>query len=288
MTRAVKSFNFKRFFLINIGIFVMVCGLYFFLIPNNLAVGGASGLAMLLNAVIPKIPVSIFLLAINIVLFGAGFLSIGKDFGGYTIYASFAMSFMLNMFEKLIPMDGPFSDDLFINLIFGIFIQGFGMGIVLNQGASTGGTDIIAKIVDKYTKFSFGNGLIMSDGAITLGAAFIYGANLGMYALLGIIINALVIDKMLSGFDSQYQITITSKEWSSINQYILKDLNRGTTIYIAEGGYSGRERKMIQTVLDRDQYVLLREYVRGVDSHAFMYVSTVSEVEGEGFTWGES
>lgn len=287
MSRAVKSFNFKRFLLINLGILILVAGLYFFLIPNNLAVGGASGLAMLLNAVIPQIPVSIFLLATNIILFIAGFVTIGRDFGGYTIYASLAMSFMLNLFEKFIPMDGPLTDDLFINLIFGIFIQGFGMGIVLNQGASTGGTDIVAKIIDKYTKFSFGNGLIMSDGAITLGAAFIYGAELGMYALLGIIINAVVIDKMLAGFETQYIITVSSREWKAINQYILKDISRGTTIYTAEGGYSGKERKLIQTVLERDEYVQLREFVRKTDHHAFMYVSTVSEVEGQGFTWGE-
>ncbi|MDO5713819.1 MAG: YitT family protein [Tissierellia bacterium] len=287
MSRKIKAFNVKRFFLVNLGIFILVCGLYFFLIPNNLAVGGATGLAMLLNALVPKIPVSIFLFGINLLLFIAGFLTIGKDFGGYTIYASLAMSFMLNGFEKFIPIKGPLTDDLFINLIFGIFIQGFGMGIVLNQGASTGGTDIIAKMIDKYTRFTFGNGLIMGDGAITLGAAFIYGAELGMYALLGIIINAVVIDKMLAGFDMQYAITINSREWKAINTFILDDLFRGTTIYTAEGGFSGKERKMIQTVLDRDQYVLLREFVRNTDNHAFMYVNTVSEVEGEGFTWGE-
>lgn len=279
------KFNLKRFFLVNVGLLILVAGLYFFLIPSNLAVGGASGIAMLLNAVIPKIPVSVFLLVVNIFLFALGFVTIGRDFGGYTIYASLAMSGMLRLFEHLFPMDGPLTDDLFINLIFGIFIQGIGMGIVLNQGASTGGTDIIAKIVDKYTRFTFGNGLIMSDGSVTLGAAFIYGPKLGMYALLGIIINALVIDKMLAGFDTQYAITVSSREWKAINDFIITDLYRGTTIYHAEGGYSGHERKMIHTVVDRQQYVLLREFVRKTDSRAFLYVSNVTEVEGEGFTY---
>lgn len=279
------KFNFKRFILVNIGVFIMVCGLYFFLIPNNLAVGGASGLAMLINKVFPVLPIGLVLLGLNAILFVLGFLTIGRDFGGYTIYASIAMSMMLSVFEKFIPMNSPLSDDILINLIFGIFIQGFGMGIVLNQGASTGGTDIIAKIVDKYTKLSFGTGLIVSDGLITVGAALIYGINLGMYALLGVITNAVVIDKMLAGFENKFSVTISSREFEKINTFIIDELYRGTTIYAAEGGFSRQDRKILATVLDRDEYIKLREFIRKTDQKAFMYVSTISEVEGEGFTY---
>lgn len=279
------KFNFKRFILVNIGVFIMVCGLYFFLIPNNLAVGGASGLAMLINKVFPVLPIGLVLLGLNTILFILGFLTIGRDFGGYTIYASIAMSMILSVFEKFIPMSSPLSDDILINLIFGIFIQGFGMGIVLNQGASTGGTDIIAKIVDKYTKLSFGTGLIVSDGLITVGAVLIYGINLGMYALLGVITNAVVIDKMLAGFENKFSVTISSREFEKINSFIIEDLDRGTTIYAAEGGFSRQDRKILATVLDRDEYIKLREFIRRTDQKAFMYVSTISEVEGEGFTY---
>lgn len=277
-----------RFLLINLGVLIMTAGLYFFLVPNNLAVGGASGFAILINGIIPSIPIGVILLVVNIILFVIGFYFIGKDFGGLTIYSALLMSVLLAIFEKLIPLEQPISEDLFINLIFGIFIQGLGMGIVLNCGASTGGTDIIGKILEKYTNLSFGNGLILIDGLITLGALFVYGPTLGMYALLGVIINGVVIDKMLSGFNTLYSITIVSTAHEAINKFIIEELDRATTLYVAQGGYSKNRRVIVQTVVERRQYVSLREFIRNTDPKAFIYVSNVNEVEGEGFTYEET
>jgi uncharacterized membrane-anchored protein YitT (DUF2179 family) len=279
------KFNLKRFVYINIGLLIMTVGLYFFLMPSNLAVGGATGLAMILNYLIPSIPMGIILAALNVILFIVAFVAIGKDFGGYTIYSSFAFSAMIAIFEYIIPMKAPFTDDLFINLIFGILISGVGMGIVFNEDASTGGTDIIAKIINKYTGIAMGKSLLISDFLIVVFASFVYGARLGMYALLGIVINSFVIDKIISGFNVKMNMMIISKELDSINDFILNEIGRGTTIYIAIGGYSKEEKRIINTIVSRDEYVRIRDYIRSVDNKAFISVSHITEVEGEGFTY---
>ena len=279
------KFNLKRFIYINVGLLIMTVGLYFFLMPSNLAVGGATGLAMILNYLMPSIPMGIILAALNIILFIIAFIAIGKDFGGYTIYSSFAFSAMIAIFEYIIPMKGPFTDDLFINLIFGILISGVGMGIVFNEDASTGGTDIIAKIINKYTGIAMGKSLLISDFLIVLFASFVYGARLGMYALLGIIINSFVIDKIISGFNVKMNMMIISKELDTINDFILNEIGRGTTIYVAIGGYSKEERRIINTIVSRSEYVRIRDYIRSVDNKAFISVSHITEVEGEGFTY---
>ena len=279
------KFDFKRFLLINLGLLIMTCGLYFFLMPSDLAVGGATGIAMIISALIPEVPMGIILGIINVILFIMAFIFIGKDFGGYTIYASFALSAIIAMFELVIPMADPFTDDLFINLIFGILITGVGMGIVFNQNASTGGTDIVAKIINKYTRINIGQSLLISDFLIALFAAYVFGPRRGMYALLGIIINSFVIDYMIAGFNVKINMNIISKEMDKINKFILEEVNRGTTIYHGTGGYSEEERYVINTIVSRREYIKIRDYVREVDDKAFLSIYKITEVEGEGFTW---
>ncbi len=281
-----SSFNLKRFLFVNIGVILVAVGLHFFLVPNSLAVGGTSGLSIEINHLFPFIPVPYILTALNTILVVIGFIFIGADFGFYTVYASISLGVFLRILEVIVPLSGSIVEgDIFINLIFGIFIQAVGIGIVVNQGASTGGTDIVAKIVETYTRFSFGQGLIMSDGVVTVLAALLYGPKLGMYALLGAFINSTVVDRMIAGFDTKYHITIVTKKVEEINQFILVDLYRGSTLYEAKGGYQKEDRTIIVTVVNKSDYVKLKEFIRKTDKDAFMYVSNVTEVEGYGFTY---
>lgn len=277
--------DFKKFIIINFGLLIMTIGLYFFLMPSNLAVGGATGLAMILSYLIPSIPMGVILGVLNVILFITAFIVLGKEFGGYTVYASLALSAMIGLFEIIYPMTAPFTDDLFINLIFGILITGVGMGFVFNQNASTGGTDIVAKIINKYTNVAIGKSLLISDFLITLFAGFVFGARLGMYALLGIVINSFVIDKMISGFNVKINMMIISKELDTINDFILNSAGRGTTIYHAIGGYSKDDKRIINTIVSRSEYIKIRDFIRSVDPKAFVSISHVTEVEGEGFTF---
>ena len=278
------KFDFKKFMWINLGIIIMTIGLYYFLMPSKLAVGGATGAAMVLSYIIP-VPMGIILGVLNIILFITAFLILGKEFGGYTVYASLALSGMIAILEIITPMAKPFTDDLFINLIFGILISGVGMGIVFNHNASTGGTDIIAKIINKYTRMDIGKSLLVSDFFITLFAGLVFGARLGMYALLGIVINSFVIDRMIAGFNVKINMLIISNYFDDINSYILDDIGRGTTIYHASGGYSSDDKRVINTIASRSEYIKIRDFVKDIDDKAFVSVSYITEVEGEGFTY---
>jgi uncharacterized membrane-anchored protein YitT (DUF2179 family) len=279
------KFDLKRFVIINIGLLILAFGLYFFLNPSNLAVGGASGLALVISNLLPMISFSLLLGIINVTLFIIAFIVLGKEFGGYTLYASLALSGILSLLEHLFPMTEPFTDDLFINLIFGILITGVGMGLVFNENASTGGTDIIAKIIHKYAHIEIGKSLLIADFIITLFAGFVFGPRLGMYALLGVIINSFVIDKMIAGFNIKINMIIITNEYEKVNDYIIHTIVRGTTIYHGTGGYSKEDKRIINTIVDRSEYIKIRDFTKSVDHRAFIAVSHITEVEGEGFTF---
>lgn len=281
----VKKFDFKRFILINLGVIIMSCGLYFFMMPSNLAAGGVSGLSIVINRLIPKFPVGLIMLAINSILFILAFTLLGKDFGGYTLYATLFMSFALMVLERFFPLQGPLTDDLLINLIFGTLCSGVGLGIIFNQNASSGGTDIIAKILEKYFNIGIAKGLLIADFVVTLFASYVFGIRLGMYGLLGVILGSFLIDRVIAGFNAKYSLMIISDKYELINNFILEEIKRGTTIYHASGGYSKMGKSIVNVIVSREQYIKIRKFVRDNDHKAFMTVAHITEVEGEGFTF---
>ena len=278
------SLDLKKIMKINAGIILLAVGLYFLLLPSNLVVGGVSGFATVLNHHYPWIPVGGFMMGANIILFILGFIFLGKEFGGYTIYAALALSLVIMVFEKFMPMEGPLVDDLLLNLLYGIIISGSGMGIIFYQNASTGGTDIIAKIINKFTGIDLGKALLISDFVIIVMAGMTFGIKLGMYALMGNIINSLVIDNIIAGFNKKLNITINSSKYKEINDFILMEMERGTTLYKAEGGFSNEERVIINSIVSKKEYLRIYQFVKAIDPVAFMSINFVSEVHGRGFT----
>lgn len=273
----------KRFLIINLGILIMAIGLYFFLIPANLAVGGATGIAMVIQTYFPNVNIGFLMIGINVILFAIAFIFIGREFGGYTIYSSFMLALVISCLNWMIPMNKPIVDDLMITLIFGIVIQGIGMAIVFYENASTGGTDIIAKIITKYTQIEIGKALFLSDAIITIMAGFSFGMTLGLYAFLGILINGLLIDKVIAGFENKIHAMIISESYDDILKFINNNLNRGSTIIDGAGGYTGVDRHIVNVILSRNEYVELKQYIRNIDPKAFITVNFVHEVIGEGF-----
>lgn len=273
----------KEFILINIGLLFVAAGVHFFLVPNDLAAGGVTGLSMVINSIVPQIPVGGLMLIMNVVLFIIGFIFIGSGFGVKTIYSSLALSGMVMAFEKLVPLKGTLTGDIFLELIFGILVSGAGMGIVFLNNASTGGTDIIAKILNKYFNINIGKGVLMADFFITLAAAFTFGIRIGLYALLGVLINGFVIDAVIEGLQTNKQVTIVTSEVDKVNTFIISMLGRGATIYSAKGAYSNEPKEIIQVILDRKEFIRLRNYIREVDKKAFISVYKVHETLGEGF-----
>lgn len=266
-----------------IGIILVAAGMYFFLMPNNLATGGVNGLGIIINSY-TGIPVGALMLIMNVILFVVAFLVIGSNFGVKTIYSSIGLSGMVWVMEKVWPMTKPLiADDLMVQLIFGILISGAGMGIVFNQNASTGGTDIIAKIINKFFHINMGKAVLMSDFFITLLAGVAFGIKLGLYSLLGVVINGFVIDAVIEGINVCKNVVIISEKGELIKKFIIDELNRGTTIYYAKGGYSGDEKEVITSVVSRKEFIRLRNYIKQIDEEAFITVNNVHEAFGEGF-----
>ena len=273
----------KEFIFINIGLALLTIGIYFFLIPNNLAVGGVSGLAMVINHYFSFLSVGLLMLIMNFILFIAGFIFIGPHFGAKTIYSSFALSGMIWILEKIYPINAPMTNDLFIEMIFGILIGAVGMAIVFNQNASTGGTDIIAKILNKYFHFDIGKSLLIADFVVTILATLTFGAEKGMYALLGVILNGFMIDNVIEGLNVYKKVEIVSKKGQQIKKFIIEELERGATLYTAKGAYTDEEKEIITTVVGKREFIKLKSFIKEIDKNAFIITYKVHETLGEGF-----
>lgn len=275
----------KTFLLINFGLLITALGTHFFLIPSDLAAGGVTGLAIIINDLLPQLPVGLIMIIFNVFLFVLAFVIIGKEFGGLTIYNSLLLSALIYLFELTFPMDAPLINNLLVNLIYGILICSAGMGIIFNQNASTGGTDIIAKIISKFTHLDIGKSLFIADSVVIIGAIAVLGIEIGLYSLLGVLINSTLIDKVISGFNTKYQIAIISEKDDIINRFITEEMNRGVTLLSGVGGYSKAEKNVIHTVIPRSEYGILKKKVMEIDPKAFIWVNLVNEVHGEGYTF---
>ncbi|MDO4754460.1 MAG: YitT family protein [Bacillota bacterium] len=277
--------NIKRFLLINFGLLIMSVGLHIFIIPMNLASGGVTGLGLVIKAYFPELNMGLLMLAFNFILFIMAFIFIGKEFGGYTIYASFALSGMIGVMESFFPISAPVTDDIMLSLLFGTLTPAIGMAIVFYQNASTGGTDIVAKIINKYTNLEIGKALFLSDALVTVAAAITFNFEIGMYAFLGILLNGTLIDKVIAGFETKVHAQVISEKINEISGYIHNDIGRGVTLLTATGAYTGQGKQVIVTVLSPREYIRLRQHVRAVDPKAFIIMSYVHEVLGEGFDY---
>ncbi|MCD6238195.1 MAG: YitT family protein [Thermotogae bacterium] len=265
-----------------IGITLITVGLVSFLMPYHIAAGGANGMAIVLNKFI-SIPIGIWMLIINAVLFTIAFLTIGFDFSVKTIICTFALSFAVQIFDTIIPIPKYNGNDLMLAVIFGSLLTGIGMAFTFSANASTGGTDIIAKIMNNVRGYPMGKTLLVADFSIGIANVFSYGINIAMYSLLAIVINGLTIDFVMRGMDVSKEVLIISEKQEEISKMILKDLRRGVTQLEAIGSYTGKERPILMTIVRRRELMKLHRKIKDIDPSAFVIVSSVDEVFGEGF-----
>jgi uncharacterized membrane-anchored protein YitT (DUF2179 family) len=273
----------KQYAIITIGIIIVALSLHLFLIPNDIAAGGVMGIAMVINKYIHILDVGQLMLIMNIILFIIAFIVLGTGFGVKTIYSSLGLSGSIWALERLYPVKAPLTSDLLLAAVMGTIISGLGMAIIFNQNASTGGTDIIAKILNRYVHMDIGKSLLITDFVVTFFAALTFGVEKGMYALLAVISNGFIIDYAIAGFNIVMQAFVMTTRADVISEYILNELGRGVTFFTGQGGYSGNELKIIYTVLSRKEFIRLRGFIKTVDSKAFITVSDAHEVLGEGF-----
>lgn len=274
----------KKLLIVTLGSFIVSAAVYWFMIPYNLTIGGTAGLAIAVTKFLPGIPVGIFLLAINVILFILAFVLIGSEFGGFSIYSTVFLSLLLALFEKVFPNVQPLVDTKFMSMILGVGFVAVGVAVTLNQNASTGGTDIVAKILNKYFHIDLSVGVFLADFVVILIGTMAYGIEAGLYGLVGVIFNAVVIDKVLTGYKTRIKVLINSENWEKINEYILNELLRGSTLYEAKGGFNKNTKIIIETVLSRPEYIKLITFIKLQDPKAFVSAFTISEVLGEGFS----
>lgn len=271
------------FLLLNAGLIFTAAGISFFKTPNNFAMGGTSGLAIILASLFPNLNVGSSMFIINILLIVMGYVFIGKAFAGATAYASLALSGFVSLFEFLMPVDHPLTNDPLLELIWAVILPAVGSAIVFNIGASTGGTDIVAMILAKHTSIPIGKALLCADVLIVLATFWIYSIPTGLYCTLGLVAKTFLVDMVMDGINSRKYITIISKKPDEIESFIIQKLNRSATISDAEGAYSHQREKVITTVLTRRQAVLLRNFIRSTDREAFITMVNSSEIIGKGF-----
>lgn len=273
----------RSFVLINFGLLITALGIALFKIPNHFVTGGVSGLSIIVANLAPGLTVGPAMTAINLVLVIWGFSVLGPKFGWSTIYSSFALSGMVWLINAWMPLTQPFTDDALLELAFAIALPAVGSAIVFNQNSSTGGTDIVAKVLSTKTAIHTGTALLISDFVIAASALFVFGVKTGLYSILGLVIKAFLIDLVIEGLNVHKKLEIITSRPEPVLEFILHTLNRGATVYPAQGAYSGQEWKVIHTVVGRRQALAIRRVLKEVDPKAFVTITTTTETIGKGF-----
>lgn len=273
--------KFKEYLLTTVGIALTAIALEYFFFPCDIAAGGVSGIGLVINKLI-GIDTSLVVLILNIFLFALAFIVLGKSFGAKSIYATVMLSVFMWIIEKFFTPK-VLTENMFLASFFGSMILGMGAAIVFHQGASTGGTSIIASIISKFTPIGIGISVLLTDSFVCILAISIFGVDKGLFGFFSVILIGLIIDKFIDGLNVCKQVfIITSKEKVIVN-HIIKNIDRGCTVLNGNGGYTGSDVKIIYTVLNTKQFIELKKYVKEIDPEAFVTVNESTEVLGKGF-----
>ncbi len=270
--------------LITLGIMLVVIGVYFFKFPNNFSIGGVTGIAILLSRLFDDtISSGTIVIIINAILLIVGYIFIGKSFGNRTAYGSILLSVALRLLEVIAPMDKPLTSEPTLELAFAVLLPSVGAAILFNIGASTGGTDIIAMMLKKYSNIDIGRSLLISDLLLTLLTFPVFGITTGLFSLLGLFIKSTLVDTIIENLNLNKYFTIICEDPKPICAYILKNIHRSATIFDAKGAFSDKDKKIILTVMNRSQAVHLRKFIKQFDPNAFILITNTSEIIGRGF-----
>lgn len=279
---SIMKSKLKNFSLLTISTLIMAVGIYFFKFANNFTFGGITGIAVLVAKFLP-IFASDFSFVVNILLLIIGWIVLGKSFAEKTAYSTILLSVSLSLLERIYPMSHPLTNEPLLELIFAILLPALGSAILFNIGASSGGTDVIAMILKKYTSVDIGKGLMISDLIFTLAGFLVFNVKTGLYSLFGLIMRSALIDNFIESFNRSKYFHVVTSNATCICDFIQNDLQRGATIVNATGAFTGDDKYIILTVLSPSQAVKLRNFIKEHDPKAFLLVSNTSEIIGKGF-----
>lgn len=284
MTKHQIRDTIKEYLLLTAGVLLVVIGVYFFKFPNNFAIGGVTGLAMIVSDLCGGVLSSATIVTIvNSILLVIGLLVVGKDFGIKTIYGSLLLSLSLQLLEVIYPMSAPFTNEPVLELAFAVGLPAVGAAILFNCGGSTGGTDIVAMILKKFTSFDIGQALFCSDVILTLLAFPTFGMQTGLLSFLGLIIKSTLVDMVIESMNLCKYFTVICDDAGAISDYIVHTLKRSATVCDATGAFSGQNKKIVLTVMNRSQAIQLRQFIKQEAPGAFILITNTSEIIGRGF-----
>lgn len=273
---------FKDYIVITLAVIIMDLGIYAFKFPNHFSFGGVSGLAVVLNEIL-GISAAQINLVINLALLVIGFAVLGKSFGLKTAYATVLSSVVLSLMEKMMPISAPLTNQPMLELAYAIALPAVAAAMLFYVDASGGGTDIVAMILKKYTTIDIGTALLISDVAIVALSFIAFDVRTGLFSVCGLLAKSIFVDRTMDQMRLCKYFTIISSNPEPICDFIQNVLNRSTTLYNAEGGYSHENKKVILCALDRRQAVILQRFIRQTDDSAFIMITKSSETFGKGF-----
>lgn len=276
----------KKYLWILFGSFLIAGGLYFFLLSQDIAAGGISGFSLVVSKGLPFLNLGMVNLLSNVIVLIAGMVFIGFDFAKKSLISSLSVSAYILVFEKIVPNVG-LGNDKIINIIFGSIIVSLGLAIVFNHEASSGGTDLIAAIFNKYFNVPLHVCLFFADFVVVVSSAFIIGIDLAMYATLAIMIQSIGFDYFMQGFGRKISIMVISDKYREINEMLVNKHEKGVTLIEAEGGFSHNEKKVVMTITSVRTFPAIKDDILQIDDRAFVFTYTISEVLGEGFTYNQ-
>lgn len=264
----------KEFITITIATTIVAASVFFFLVPSHVSVGSISGLAIVITNFIP-LPVSVLTMALNVGLLIVGFLLVGREFGVKTVYTSILLPTVMGVLEVIFPNLGSLMGDPFLDMICYVFFVSIGLAILFNRNASSGGLDIVAKLMNKFLHMDLGNAMSVSGMLVALSSALVYDAKIVILSVLGTYLNGIVLDHFIFGFDMKKRVCIVSQKEEAIRQFILHELHSGATLYEAFGAYNMESRREIITIVDKNEYAKLMTFIEREDPVAFVTVYNV-------------
>ena len=267
----------KEFCLITVGTAIIAAAVFFFMQPLHLTLGSVAGLAIILKD-LTAFSVSTITMGINMVLLLFGFLLIGREFGGKTIFTSLLLPVLLGLLERAFPHNASLTGDAFIDMICYLFVVSLGQSILFAQNASSGGLDIVGKILNKYFRLDLGKAISLSGMCIAFSSALVFDQKTVVLSILGTYLNGMVLDHFIFGNNIKRRVCIISNHREKILDYILNTLHSGATLYEAKGAYSDTVTLEVITIVDKNEYRLLMNYIAKTDPKAFITVYNVNEV----------
>ena len=263
--------------ILTIAIAIIAVAVYFFLVPSHTSISSMSGLGIVLSNFVP-LPLSAITMILNVVLLIIGFFTCGKEFGLKTVYTSVMLPVFLGIFENIFPNTGSITNSQELDVLCYILVVSVGLSILFNRNDSSGGLDIVAKIMNKYFHMELGKAMSLSGMCVALSAALVYDKKTVVLSVLGTYFNGIVLDHFIFDHNIKRRVCIITKKEEELRQFIVRDLHSGATIYEAIGAYNMEKRNEIITIVDKGEYQKLMKYINQEDPEAFITVYTVSDM----------